>query len=231
MRSKSCSYHWPEPIVVNQERFVNPSIEEWNDRYCSAGASDRARLWHSLPSPDLISLVAPLPVGAALDVATGDGRNAIWLAHAGWSVTGIDFSTEAVILAGARAEAEEVGIELVTADARTWQPDRYFDLVTITYLQLKEADLFRVIARAASWLSPHGHFILIGHDVANLRTGAPGPRDREVLNTPEQLTRAAHAAGLRVLQSDSRERVQPERADEPAVSLAIDTVLHATTAR
>ncbi|MFI5061224.1 MAG: hypothetical protein ACHP7F_07240, partial [Actinomycetales bacterium] len=94
--------------------------------------------------------------------------------------------------------------------------------------QLPEPDLFGVIARAATWLSPRGHLIIVGHDVSNLTTGAPGPTDREVLNTPQQLSRAADAAGLRVLLSESRKRVQPEHADDDGGKTAIDTILHAT---
>ncbi|MEO7015915.1 MAG: class I SAM-dependent methyltransferase [Leifsonia sp.] len=209
---------------------MTATVDEWNERYRSAAESDHLRLWQSLPSPDLVSLAETLQRGTALDVATGDGRNAIWLAHNGWSVVGTDFSSAAVELAAARAESEGVSVEWATADARTWQPARRFDLITITYLQLPEPDLFGVISRAATWLSPRGHLILIGHDVSNLTTSAPGPTDREVLNTPQQLSHAADVAGLRVLLSESRKRFEPEHADDDGSKTAIDTILHATAA-
>jgi hypothetical protein len=42
------------------------------------------------------------------------------------------------------------------------------------------------------------------------------------------LSRAADAAGLRVLLSESRKRVQPEHADDDGGKTALDTILHAT---
>ena len=56
--------------------------EAWNRRY-----ADRELVWTSDPNRFLVAEAAALPAGRALDVACGEGRNAVWLAERGWRVT------------------------------------------------------------------------------------------------------------------------------------------------
>ncbi len=49
-------------------------------------------VWTAEPNHWLVPEVADLPPGRALDVGAGEGRNAIWLAERGWTVTTVDFS-------------------------------------------------------------------------------------------------------------------------------------------
>ena len=59
---------------------------------------------------------AGLTPGRALDVACGEGRNAVWLAEQGWQATGVDFSDVALDKARGLAEARGVEVEWVQAD-------------------------------------------------------------------------------------------------------------------
>ena len=61
--------------------------EGWDRRY-----QGRDLVWTSEANRFLIQEAAGLPPGRALDLACGEGRNAIWLAERGWTVTGVDFS-------------------------------------------------------------------------------------------------------------------------------------------
>ncbi len=58
----------------------------WDERYRS-----KELIWNAGPNQFLPGLVDGLAAGRALDVATGEGRNAVWLAQQGWEVTGVDF--------------------------------------------------------------------------------------------------------------------------------------------
>lgn len=66
----------------------------------------------SVPSEFLIESLKGQRPGAALDVGTGQGRNAVWLATQGWDVTGIDIS--GVGLDAAKANAAKAGVSIRT---------------------------------------------------------------------------------------------------------------------
>lgn len=68
------------------------------------------------PSPFLVENVALLPRGRALDIAMGSGRNAVYLAHMGFTVEGVDISPEAVSRAREYARRAGVDIEVRVAD-------------------------------------------------------------------------------------------------------------------
>jgi len=55
--------------------------EDWNARYASV-----ENLWAAKANRFLVAEVAELRPGRALDLACGEGQNAIWLASLGWSV-------------------------------------------------------------------------------------------------------------------------------------------------
>lgn len=53
-------------------------------------------LWGPSPDPLLVKNIEKIPVGKALDLGVGEGRNALYLAHKGFQVTGIDVSPKAI---------------------------------------------------------------------------------------------------------------------------------------
>src|SRR5579859_1290618 len=79
--------------------------EFWDDRYRS-----RPALWSGAVNPQLSEQAADLPPGRALDVGSGEGADAIWLAERGWRVTAMDIFTVALQRGAERAAA--VGAEV-----------------------------------------------------------------------------------------------------------------------
>ena len=63
---------------------------EWDRRYAAADL-----VWSAGPNAVVAREADDLPPGRALDLASGEGRNAIWLAERGWRVTAVDFSAVA----------------------------------------------------------------------------------------------------------------------------------------
>ncbi|MBW3666330.1 MAG: methyltransferase domain-containing protein [Actinobacteria bacterium] len=144
----------------------------WDQRY-----RETDRLWSQGPNlfvADRLSVAAP---GVGLDLASGEGRNAVWLAGQGWKMTAVDFSEVAV----ERGRQASEDVEFVVADVLEWEAERNFDLALIAYLHLEEAALREVVERAAGWLEPYGELFMIGHDRSNLELGHGGPQSPEIL--------------------------------------------------
>lgn len=81
---------------------------EWDVRFRAGDHAEAAPDPFLLSSKDCLSL---LPAGAAaLDLACGAGRHAVWLAEQGFQVTAADFSAEALARTAALAGARGVRI-------------------------------------------------------------------------------------------------------------------------
>ena len=70
----------------------------------------------------LLEVVDLLPVGRALDLACGRGRNAIELARLGYAVTAVDQSDEALAQLAGTASTEKHSIECLCCDLETEPP-------------------------------------------------------------------------------------------------------------
>lgn len=197
--------------------------EQWDARYRSSAGG----VWASEPPAVIREIAATLRPGAAIDVATGDGRTALWLAARGWSVTGVDFSAEALGIAAARPGGDAV--TWVRADVHAWEPVASADLVVSCYLHLH--DNAATIARVAGWVGVGGTLVVVGHDVENIAAGGHGPSDPAILYTPE-LLRGALDERFRI---ERCERVVRGTGDAELrgghTHAAIDTLLHAVRVR
>ncbi|TFD78246.1 class I SAM-dependent methyltransferase [Cryobacterium fucosi] len=203
-------------------------VDEWDIRYRQAREGHYTRLWSALPAQLVQDTVAPWTPGRALDLATGDGRNAIWLAARSWSVTGLDFSAEAIAQAGEHARAAGVDVDWLVADATTWQPPERFDLVTVMYLHLPEVQFRSLLARALGWLAPGGHLLVLGHDRANIAAGGPGPGNPDILYTPELLSSIVGPERVVRCETVSRDLATDPESPADIRGAALDTILVAT---
>jgi hypothetical protein len=83
--------------------------------------------------------------GAALDVASGQGRNAVWLATQGWKVTGVDISDQGHEMTRKAAVAAKTKVTTVEADVDTWDLGKEkWDLVTLIYAGSDHALIERI---------------------------------------------------------------------------------------
>jgi SAM-dependent methyltransferase len=159
--------------------------------------------------------LADLGPGSALDVACGEGRNAVWLAERGWEVTGVDFSPLALDRARRMADEHDVEVTWVEADVTTWQPSSGWDLVLVSYVHLPPDGRGRLMRRCTEWLERGGRLFLIGHDRST--AGVSGPSDPDLLWTPE--IAASSVRPLTVVEARSLERPLEDG------RVAVDTVL------
>jgi SAM-dependent methyltransferase len=192
--------------------------EMWDARYAATES-----LWSFEPNRFLVRETEALAPGRALDLAGGEGRNALWLAARGWQVTVVDFSAVALDRGRARAERDGLTVEWLQADVLRWAPpERGFDLVAILYLHLREAELQPVLRRAADAVAPAGTLLVVAHDATNLTDGHGGPQDPELLYTPADVTAAID--GLEVVRAEQVARPVSTPAGERT---AIDALVRA----
>jgi SAM-dependent methyltransferase len=192
--------------------------EHWDERYAT-----EELIWKAEPNRFLVEELDALAPGRALDVACGEGRNAVWLASKGWRVTGVDFSRAG--LAKAQRLATDRGVEVtwVEADVVEWRPPTAsFDLVVVMYLHLPAEQRRRALAHAAAALAPGGVLLVVGHDTSNLLKGTGGPQDPAVLFGPEEIVE-----DLSDLQIERAEQVKRTVVTDAGEATAIDALVRA----
>ena len=193
---------------------------QWDARY----AGDEL-VWTATPNQFLVTEVAGLSPGTAVDLACGEGRNSVWLAEQGWTVTGVDFSPAGLAKGARLAQARGVEVAWVESTVQEWVPPAGgLDLVAVFYLQLPEPQRGSALTLAASAVGPGGTLLVVAHDRDNPVRGFGGPPDPAVLYNVADVVHAAEAAGLTVQRADQAIRMV-DTDDGPRQ--AIDTVVRA----
>jgi ubiquinone/menaquinone biosynthesis C-methylase UbiE len=185
--------------------------EAWDERYAATEL-----IWSAGPNQFVEAECADLTPGRALDLAAGEGRNALWLARNGWTVTAVDFSR--VALEKGREVAGDVDVEWVVGDALAWSRDAAYDLAIVAYLQLVADERGEAVRNAFTSLAPRGTLLVIAHDSSNLTEGHGGPQDAAVLYTAEDVLADLDGASFDVVRATRVER-RVETEDGPATAL------------
>jgi SAM-dependent methyltransferase len=159
---------WPAPAVVI-----------WQDVECGAYHAD-LQLWRRL---------AREAKGPILEVGAGTGRVALRLAHAGHAVTALDVDPLLLAALSERARAEEVAVEVVEADAASFDlGERRFALIAVpmqTIQLLSPEGRTRFLAAAARHLAPGGRVAIAiadpldGYDEVEIELPLPDLGDRD----------------------------------------------------
>jgi SAM-dependent methyltransferase len=178
--------------------------EFWNERYRSGG-----RIWSGRPNRHLVAETEGLGPGRALDVGSGEGADALWLAARGWRVTAVDISS--VALDRAAAHATKAGAQVadritwLRADVTRWAPPSPpFDLVTAQFMHLPPNPRARLFAGLAAAVAVGGEFLVVAHHPRDLETGVPRPPAPELFYEGDAVTAALTEGDWDVLVDDVR---------------------------
>ena len=192
---------------------------DWDRRY-----RDAELIWGAPPNTVVVDLCWAVAPGRDLDLACGEGRNALWLADRGWTVTAVDFSQMAIdkarTVASRKGRSVRNRITWRCADVTTAELEDGYDLVLMVFLHLPPAQRRATLDRVVDALAPGGALVVVGHDSINLTEGYGGPQDPEILYSPDDLVTDL-AGRLEVRVAERRKRLT-EGGD------AIDAVLLAT---
>lgn len=195
----------------------------WDERYAATDL-----VWSATPNVFVEELTAGLPVGRALDLAAGEGRNALWLAARGWQTTAVDFSAVAIDrvrqLATDRLGDAAARVEAVVGDALEWAaPAGGYDLVLVIYLHLPAAQRRIAMRNAAASVASSGTLIVLGHHSDNIAHGVGGPQDPAVLFSEADIAADLDGTGLTITRAERA--LRQVSADGPQ---AIDALVVAT---
>ncbi len=149
----------------------------WDERY-----SIDSYVYGESPNDFLRERVSALKRGRALCLAEGEGRNSVFLAKHGFTVTGVDSSSVALEKAERLAKKNHVTIETVHADlARyTIEQDSWDSIVSI-FCHLPPSLRKTIHRRVVLGLQSGGTFLLEAYTPRQLEFGTGGPPKAEFM--------------------------------------------------
>ncbi len=150
----------------------------WDKRY-----ETEVYIFGKEPVEFLTEHIDILPGGKALDIAMGEGRNAVFLAKNGFDVDGCDISEIAVKKARELAQENKVTIHAFVADLETYQlPKNTYDVIACFYYLQRN-----LIPQMKDALKPGGVIIYETYTIENREHGFGGPKNEDYLLKPNEL--------------------------------------------
>ncbi|MCZ6709985.1 MAG: methyltransferase domain-containing protein, partial [Gammaproteobacteria bacterium] len=137
---------------------------KWNARYAQGAYEARTH-----PNELLRRWLPSLPVGRALDIACGAGRNSLFLAAAGFHVDALDISNQALTRAAASANSRGLEVNWMEHDLDAGLPDggRYDLIVMFRYVNM------RIFGMLEERLLPGGYLLVEQHLVSDANVVGP----------------------------------------------------------
>jgi tellurite methyltransferase len=175
-------------------------LGKWEARYAAGGYAERTH-----PSGLLTDWLDRLPRGRALDVACGTGRNALFLAAAGYAVDAVDISPTALARGRAAAAAQALAVGWLEQDLDVGIPgairDARYDLILmVRYVNTP------LIGQLKTQLAAGGHLLIEEH--LRWHGVVVGPTSPEFRVAAGELARAA--APLRIVHSHEGPVTDPD---------------------
>jgi tellurite methyltransferase len=175
---------------------MNDAHDKWNKRWQEKAENSFE------PDPWLLKVFPLLPGGRALDLASGRGRNALFLAEQGISVMALDISEEALAQLSSEAARRRLAVETRQVDMETdpQLPKETFDVV-LDFFYLHRP----VLAQLREAVKPGGIAVLRTFSSAGSFPG--GPENPDFVLQPGELLEIF--AGWEILVHE--EGVEPSR--------------------
>lgn len=157
--------------------------EIWDERF-----SGTDYMYGTEPNPQFKLFIDNLSKGSLLLPGEGEGRNAVFAARMGHTVTAVDQSEQGKIKAMALAHQHGIEFDYLTIDLLDSQLTLYpYDAVALVFLHLPPG--FRAIfhQHLHRLIKPNGHLFIVGFSTEQLDYHSGGPKTLDWLYTPELL--------------------------------------------
>jgi SAM-dependent methyltransferase len=162
----------------------------WNEKFANTEYA-----YGTEPNDFLVSAVTKLKRGATLSLAEGEGRNAVWLAQQGFTVSAIEQSEKGVgktlrlaLQRGVIVMAERGELETFHIQPNSW------DLVVSIFAHTPQELRRKLHRQVVAGLKPGGVFVLEAYTPAQIANNTGGPKDASLMPTAELLR--SELAGL-----------------------------------
>ncbi|MBD3286498.1 methyltransferase domain-containing protein [candidate division WOR-3 bacterium] len=114
------------------------------------------------PDEVLVKEVEGIKPGTVIDIGSGEGANAVYLARKGWQVTAFDYAAEGIKTVEKMAASKNVELKTIVGDILDYQFKESYDLVLVAHLHLGPDERPLMLANTAKALAPGGTLIFIG---------------------------------------------------------------------
>ncbi len=172
--------------------------DKWDERY---GVDEY--VYGREPNLFLKQNVKVIPKGNVLCVADGEGRNGVWLAKQGYSVTSIDFSQNAIEKINRLAQRNEISIKTICVDLLNYDfgENRYDGIVSI-FAHFKVEEINKLHYKYFNALKPNGVFMMevFAKEQLPLKTG--GPKNISLLYDTQDIQNSFPSGKIELLKKD-----------------------------
>ncbi|OSI17318.1 class I SAM-dependent methyltransferase [Neisseria dumasiana] len=183
-------------------------MSQWDERY-----QTEEYVFGTEPNEFIARIRAYLPTqGKALDLATGEGRNGIFLAQLGLKTEGVDMSLRG--LEKAQKLAQQKGVDFTTRMANITEmdmPPEHYAVITSVFCHFSEPERTRTMQRIVHALQPGGLFAGVFYHPDQIAYGTGGPSDPALLGTPEEMQQALSGLEWLVAEHSVREMNEGSR--------------------
>jgi SAM-dependent methyltransferase len=114
--------------------------DHWEKKYSGDGYEPSMH-----PSALLTEWLDDRPPGRALDLASGTGRNALYLAEKGYDVTAVEISPLAIQLAEQTAREKGLKINWIVADLDDYVIQGQYDLILVSFFYVSKHMVLSII--------------------------------------------------------------------------------------
>ncbi len=176
----------------------------WDERYSALNY-----IYGTKPNEFLAQNFNLIPKGKVLCLAEGEGRNAVFLAKQGYSVTAVDGSTVGLKKAQKLADDNNVSIEFIHADLADYElGEQKWDGIVSIFCHLPVYIRQTLHQKVVTSLKPNGVMLLEAYTPEQLKHGTGGPATADMTMNTAQLTAELKGLHFSLIQELEREVVE-----------------------
>ena len=196
----------------------SPARSMWETRY-----DTDTYVYGTDPNDFLRASVAQLPTGAALCLAEGEGRNAVFLAESGFVVHSVDLTEAGVAKTRRLAQERDVQVHASVGDLSTFDigVDRW-DLIVSIFAHMPATVRRDLHQRVVAALKPGGVLVLEAYTPDQIGRGTGGPSVAEMTMSLDVL--ADELAPLEFQHAMELEREVVEGAGHTGVGAVVQVI-------